>query len=308
MLGKEKKSLNYLNARLVGILRTKAGTPVVNAISAIQAAFDSGATAVEITSNSDFWQAIVDECVKRNLNIGVGSIKNEQTANEAINHGAKFLVSPGFFEDAIEVANRLNIPILPGVFTEPNFKQAIDLKIADTKFFPANAKTNEELFKSIKEPFRDEFEELSKMGWEILPFSTQSSILDPQSFVIKSPTQFYKFYLKAKNEKPSKQAIIKLSDGKTGFEKLKEFADQLLEHNIRTYAVGGINDKNLKEVLTRFGAYGVCQGSGMFNADAIFSSDYDKVKADVKKHVDVIKEMFADSVIARRTKSDEAIS
>lgn len=287
MLGKEKKSLNYLNARLVGILRTKPDTPEINAISAIQAAFDSGASAVEITSNSDFWQNIVDKCVKRNLNIGVGSIKNERTAKEAISHGAKFLVSPGFFEDAIEAANTNNIPILPGVFTEPNFKQAIDLKIADTKFFPANAKTDEELFKAIKEPFRDEFEELIKMGWEILAFNNQP--INPEDvFIIKSPTQFYKFYLKAKNEKPTKQAVIKLSDKKVGFEKLKEFSDQLMEHNIRTYAVGGINDKNMKEVLTKYGAYGVCPGSGMFNADAIFNGDYERVKADVKRHVDVI--------------------
>ena len=292
MINKEKKSLNYLNARLVGILRTKPDTSAINAINAIQSAFDSGATAVEITSNSDFWQNIVDECVKRNLNIGVGSIKNERTAKEAINHGAKFLVSPGFFEDAIEAANKHNIPILPGVFTEPNFKQAIDLKIADTKFFPANVKTNEELFKAIKEPFRDEFEELTKMGWEILAFSSQQEINPENIFFIKSPTQFYKFYLKAKNEKPSKQAIIKLTDKKAGFDKLKEFSDQLLEHKIRTYAVGGVNDKNMKEVLTKYGAYGVCPGSGMFNADAIFSGDYERVKTDVKRHVDVIKEIF----------------
>lgn len=296
MLGKEKKSLNYLNARLVGILRTKPDTPEINAINAIQAAFDSGASAVEITSNSDFWQNIVDKCVKRNLNIGVGSIKNEKIAKEAINHGAKFLVSPGFFEDAIEIANKNNIPILPGVFTEPNFKQAIDLKIADTKFFPANAKTDEELFKAIKEPFRDEFEELIKMGWEILAFNNQP--INPENvFIIKSPTQFYKFYLKAKNEKPTKQAIIKLSDKKVGFEKLKEFSDQLMEHDIRTYAVGGVNDKNMKEVLTKYGAYGVCPGSGMFNADAIFNGDYERVKADVKRHVEVIKEIFSQTKI-----------
>src|SRR3990167_1702347 len=270
--------MNYLNVRLVGILRTKSGTSAKNAINAIQAAFDSGAQAVEITSNSDFWQDILKECVRKNLNIGVGSIKNQAKAKEAINLGARFLVSPGFFEDTIEVANKNNIPILPGVFTEPNFKQAIDLKIADTKFFPANVKTDEELFKAIREPFRDEFEELIKMGWEILAFNGQS--INPENvFIIKSPTQFYKFYLKAKNEKPSKQAIIKLSDKKVGFEKLKEFSDQLMEHDIRTYAVGGVNDKNMKEVLTKYGAYGVCPGSGMFNADAIFNGDYERVKA-----------------------------
>lgn len=291
MVDKESNLLNYLNARLVGILRTKQGTPAVNAINAIQTAFDSGATAVEVTSNSDFWQQIVDECVKRNLNIGVGSIKNEKTAKEAISHGAKFLVSPGFFEDAIEVANKNNIPILPGVFTEPNFKQAIDLKIADVKFFPANAKTNEELFKAIKEPFRDEFEELSKLGWKIVHFDQVD--INEKVTLIKSPTQFYKLYLNIKNQKPDSTIVIKIPEGSTGFEKLKEFSDQLSKYQIRTYAVGGINDKNMKEVLIKYNAFGVCPGSGMLNADAISAGDYERVKTDVKRHVDVIKEIFS---------------
>ena len=204
--------MNYLNARLDGFLRTKPETPALNAIHAIETAFNAGAQAVEITSNSDFWQEILTGCVKGKFNIGVGSIKNEKTANEAINLGARFLVSPGFFEDTIEVANKHHIPILPGVFTEPNFKQAIELKIADTKFFPANVKTHEELFKSIREPFRDEFDELIKKGWNIVPFSDQSP-----TNTIKSPTQFYKFYLKAKNQNPDSQVVIQLPDGKTSF-------------------------------------------------------------------------------------------
>ena len=286
-----KTTSNYLNTRLVGILRTKSKTPAVNAIQAIQAAFDSGAEAVEITSNSDFWQDIVRECVKRNLNIGVGSIKNKEKAEEAINLGARFLVCPGFFEDTIEVANKHNIPILPGVFTDPNFKQATDLTICDVKFFPANVSTHEELFKAIREPFRDEFEESIKKGWEIVPFSNLTSqlALNP---VIQSPTQFYKLYLEVKNKKPDSKIVIKLPDDKKGFERLKEFANHASSHEIRTYAVGGVNDKNMKEVLTKYGAYGVCPGSGMFNADAIFNGDFERVKADVKRHVDVVKEVF----------------
>ena len=282
--------LNYLNSRLVGILRTKPGTPAKNAISGIQAAFEAGAEAVEITSNSDYWQQVVDECVRRNLNIGVGSIKTKELAQEAIKHGAKFLVSPGFFEDTIHVANKNNIPILPGVFTAPNFKQAVELKIADVKFFPANASTHEELFKAIREPFRDEFEELIKSGWEILPFSALSSQPSVLNHIINSPTQFYKLYLEIKkHESKEVKIIIKLPDEEKGFDRLKDFADGLSKYQIRTYAVGGINDKNTKEVLTKYGAYGVCPGSGMFNTDAIFNGDYERIRADVKRHVDVIK-------------------
>ena len=286
-------TLNYLNTRLVGILRTKPGTPAVNAINAIQTAFDAGASAVEITSNSDFWQDIINECVIRDLNIGVGSIKNKQLATEAISHGAKFLVSPGFFEDAIEEANKNNIPILPGVFTAPNFQQAVDLKISDVKFFPANVSTHEELFKTIREPFRDEFDELTKLGWEI-GFGIQDLGFSNE-YVVESPTQFYKLYqsiLSAAFRAPSSKIIvIQLPDDKKGFERLKDFAEGMAKYKIRTYAVGGVHDKNIKEVLTKYGAYGVCPGSGMFNGDAIFSGDFERVKVDVKRHVDVINQV-----------------
>ena len=296
-----EKKLNHLNTRLVGILRTKTGTPAANAINAIQTAFDAGAEAVEVTSNSDHWQDILDECVKRNLNIGVGSIKNKKLAEEAVSHGAKFLVSPGFFEDAIEIANKNNISILPGVFTDPNFKQAIDLKIRDVKFFPANASTHEELFKAISEPFRDEFDELAKKGIEITYFD--SFIYQNSRFrrpnIIFSPTQFYKLYLEAMSSRASGEDIkivIKLPDEKQGPQRLKDFANGLFQHGIRTYAVGGVNDKNMKEVLTKYGAYGVCPGSGMFNSDAIFNGDFERVRTDVKRHVEVVKEVFSTKI------------
>lgn len=281
--------IKHLNARLVGILRTKPKTSAKHAISAIQAAFGAGAEAVEITSNSDHWQEILMGCVKDKLNIGVGSIKNSKIAEEAIKLGAKFLVSPGFFINVIEAANKHQVPILPGIFTDPNFKEMIELGIADTKFFPANVNTHEELYKAVKEPFRDEFEEMKNKGWEIVHFDIASK--DKNLTTIKSPTQFYKLYLKIKNQNPDSQIVIKLPDGKSGFERMKDFSDQSLTHGIRTYAVGGINDKNMKEVLTQYGAYGVCPGSGMFNGDAIFNGDFERVKADVSRHVTVIKEI-----------------
>lgn len=284
------KKFSYLNTRLVSILRTKPGTPAKNAIQAIQTAFDSGVEAVEITSNSDFWQEIVSECVKRNLNIGVGSIKDESTANEAINRGAKFLVSPGLFESAIAIASKYNIHILPGVYTEAQVVRASELGIVDQKFFPASVKTHSEIYKAIREPFRDEFLELENKGWKLVEFSkTLDSI---QCVLISTPTDFYKEYLYLKNKKPSSQIVISLPKGEVGFNRLKQIVNKSNDLGIRTYAVGGVNDKNIKEVLTTYGAYGVCPGSGMFSGDAILNGDFEKVKADVKKHVAISKEVL----------------
>lgn len=279
---------NYLNTKLVGILRTKPGTSLFNTVNAIEIAFNCGLQAVEITSNSNHWENVVDVSSRKKFNIGVGSIKDKTTALEAINCGAKFFVSPGLFPEVIGVANKYKVQILPGVYKESDLKQAINLDIADIKFFPASAKSDEELFKAIREPFRDEFDELTHKGWEIKSFPDSGSVSD---YIIESPTEFFSIYLEIRNKTSVGKINISLPKGKTGFERLMEFSNLASPSGIRTYAVGGVNEKNMQEVITRFQAYGVCPGSGIFNADSIFAGDFDKVKADIMKHIAVLDQI-----------------
>lgn len=283
----KKMTLNYLNSRLVGILRTKPGTSSENAISAIKIAFESGVSAVEITSNSNDWQKILTECLKENLNIGVGSVKNIKIAKEAVSLGARFLVCPGLFEDVILEAKENKIPILPGVYLGSEALKAKFLEIKDQKFFPANVKTDEELFKAIKEPFRDEFEELEKINCKIAFFDLNGGYkLDGKYEIVNSPTEFYRLYLRKEKLKDC-SIIIKLPQGKIGFERIYDLND--VENRVRTYAVGGVGEKNMEEVLTKYKAYGVCPGSGMFNAEAILNGDFERVKSDVMKYVMILR-------------------
>ena len=289
--------LNHLNACLVGILRTKKGTPVLNAVKALEVAFTEGLHAVEITANSDGWQEILSECVKLGLNIGAGSIKNKSLAQEAIQNGAKFLVSPGLFEEVVSVAHENKIPMIPGIYSLYEAKKAVKLGAVDLKFFPANIKTTEDLLKAIKEPFRDEFDELVNKGWEIFTFDspefTRLELTNNDFITIDSPTEFYEQYLTLINQKPICPVVIRLPSGNLGFERLKEIADYLKPQDISVFAVGGISEKNLKEVLLNYNASGVCVGSGVFNGDAILNGDFERVKNDAKRHVDLIKEIFA---------------
>lgn len=286
----------HLNIRLVGILRTKPGTPAKHAIQAIQTAFNVGAEAIEITSNSENWQEVVDACVKKDLNIGVGSVKTKELAEEAIEHGASFLVSPGFFEEAVIVAKEKNVPILPGVYLEEDLELVKKFQLKDVKFFPANVSTHEEFYKAVREPFRDEFEELQRLGIEILFYDPSRKYAN--AIFIDSPSRFYKTYLSivSKSHKLQDTArqtlVLRLPEGDLGFDRLKEFSKRANEFGIHTYAVGGVNDKNMKEVLTKYNAYGVCVGSGIFSGDAIFSGDFERVRADVKRHVEVMDRLY----------------
>lgn len=282
--------MGHINSRLIGILRTRPKTEVKNAIYALELAFSLGAEAVEITSNSDGWEKVVDNCSNKGLYIGVGSIKSGALAKQAINCGAKFLVCPGLFEDAIAVANEYKIPVLPGVYHWNEATHAVDLGILDVKFFPASVTSHESLYKAVQEPFRDEFNLLEKEGWKIIPYN--GKVKTEKAIQITSPTEFYKQYLEIQLTKkpPLYPIVIGLPSGEVGFDRLRAFSDRLENDNIRVYAVGGINFKNINEVLIRYGAYGVCPGKGFFDPDAIQNGDFEKVKNDVKQHLTKVKE------------------
>lgn len=279
--------MEHMDTRLVGILRTRPATKPENTIQAIEIAFELGISAVEITSNSDHFQKIVQECSRKKLNIGVGSVKTGVLAKEAITCGAKFLVSPGMFQDAIAVANEYKLPIIPGVYDLNEIVKAEELGIKDVKFFPAFAKDNIELLKAIREPFRDEFDELHSKGWQIIT----ADELEPGTKHIKisTPTHFYDEYLKRKDEPPSLPIVVKFPPGKRGFARLKNMVEIFATSKLRFYAVGGVNTSNMNEVLTKYGAYGVCPGKGIFDPDAIYIGDFDKVKNDARKHVDILR-------------------
>lgn len=70
--------------------------------------------------------------------IGAGTIINATQAEEAINFGAEFIVSPGLSEKVALVCKKHNVPYFPGVATPTEVISALDLGINIVKFFPAS--------------------------------------------------------------------------------------------------------------------------------------------------------------------------
>ncbi len=91
-----------------------------------------------------FRTACAAEAIKKscelypNALIGAGTVINAKQAVEAINAGAKFIVSPGLAEDVDEVCKAQGVPYLPGVATPTEIIRAIALGHKVVKFFPAS--------------------------------------------------------------------------------------------------------------------------------------------------------------------------
>lgn len=72
------------------------------------------------------------------MRLGIGTIKNADSAQAYIDEGAEFLVSPGIFQPVVEIADRNNLLCIPGCMTPTEIIQAESLGVEIVKLFPAN--------------------------------------------------------------------------------------------------------------------------------------------------------------------------
>ncbi|HHX49459.1 MAG TPA: bifunctional 4-hydroxy-2-oxoglutarate aldolase/2-dehydro-3-deoxy-phosphogluconate aldolase [Clostridiales bacterium] len=71
-----------------------------------------------------------------NMIIGAGTVINKEQCLSAIEKGAKFIVSPGYLEEIGNVADKFNVPYIPGVATPSEIMRAYKNGYEILKFFP----------------------------------------------------------------------------------------------------------------------------------------------------------------------------
>jgi len=74
-----------------------------------------------------------------NLLIGAGTILDRKSARQAIDAGAKYLVSPTTWPGMIETCHRHSVVAIPGAFTPTEVSNAWNAGADIVKLFPANA-------------------------------------------------------------------------------------------------------------------------------------------------------------------------
>ena len=87
------------------------------------------------------------------MNIGAGTVINEEQCKKAIEAGAKFIVSPGLSVSVAKFCKEKNIPYYPGCVTPTEIMMALELGITTVKFFPANIYGGLAALKALAAPF-----------------------------------------------------------------------------------------------------------------------------------------------------------
>jgi 2-dehydro-3-deoxyphosphogluconate aldolase / (4S)-4-hydroxy-2-oxoglutarate aldolase len=111
----------------------------VDAVPLVRALADGALAAIEITLRTPAGlEAIHRASVEvPSAVIGAGSVMSAAHAAEAIEAGARFVVSPGLDDGVIDVALRASVPVLPGIATATELLRAANAGVTTVKLFPA---------------------------------------------------------------------------------------------------------------------------------------------------------------------------
>lgn len=138
--------------KLIPVVVIKDVADTEKTLSALRA---GGINCAEIT----FRTACAEEAIKLavklfpDMNVGAGTVINEEQAVRAVNAGAKFIVSPGLSEKVAQYASKQNVSYYPGCVTPTEIMRALELGITTVKFFPANVYGGLKALKALSGPF-----------------------------------------------------------------------------------------------------------------------------------------------------------
>ncbi len=134
---------------LVTITEQKATDKILQALER------SGIRSAEITFRTEFAADAITFAVKNfpDMNVGAGTVINAEQCRQALDAGAKFIVSPGLSVSVAEICRKENILYFPGCVTPTEIMQALALGITIVKYFPANLYGGLKAMKALAAPF-----------------------------------------------------------------------------------------------------------------------------------------------------------
>jgi len=124
---------------------------LAHAVPVAQALVAGGLPVIELTLRTpvalDAIRAIADEVP--DILIGAGTIVTPGQAKEALDAGARFLVSPGATPTLLDAMAVTGLPFLPGTATVSEVLAVLEAGITEMKFFPAELSGGAPFLKAI---------------------------------------------------------------------------------------------------------------------------------------------------------------
>lgn len=99
-----------------------------------------GLPVVEVALRGEHGLAAIRRLAARgDLLVGAGTVRSSAQARDAIEAGARFVVSPGLDTDVVRCVAQAGLAVIPGVLTPTEVSAAAQLGLHRVKLFPAAA-------------------------------------------------------------------------------------------------------------------------------------------------------------------------
>lgn len=127
------------------------------AVNLAKALVDGGIKAIEVTFRTPEALESIKKISESDVDIllGAGTVLTTKQADEAIEAGVDFLVSPGFNEKVVQHCIDKQYTIYPGVNTPSQIETAMSMGLSILKFFPAEASGGLKMIKSLLGPYKN---------------------------------------------------------------------------------------------------------------------------------------------------------
>ena len=134
-----------MTTALLDLLRISPVIPVVTiddvdtAVPVARALVTGGVNIIELTLRTPTAMQSLERIAAEvpEIVLGAGTVLTLEQASDAVEAGARFLVSPGCTPTFLRHAGDFGVPLLPGVATVSEALAALEAGLTELKFFPA---------------------------------------------------------------------------------------------------------------------------------------------------------------------------
>lgn len=139
-----------------GVVPVIAIDSVAHALPLADALIAGGLPVVEITFRTAAAAEVIRILAKERpaLIVGAGTVLTPETAQTAVDAGARFAVAPGLNPRVVQAAQELKLPFVPGIANPSDIEAALELGCKLLKFFPAEALGGTKLLSALSAPYK----------------------------------------------------------------------------------------------------------------------------------------------------------
>lgn len=117
---------------------------------------EGGLPCAEITLRTDdALQSIRTLAQRRDFLVGAGTVHSVTQAQQVVDAGARFVVSPGLNPNTVQWCLDHQVPVFPGISSPTDLEMALELGLKVVKFFPAEALGGVPMLKALGGPYRE---------------------------------------------------------------------------------------------------------------------------------------------------------